>query len=53
MKILLFSADYWPDPGGIAAHVYYLSRALAERLMTLYAYCMKSLTLDMKFHNPL
>jgi glycosyltransferase involved in cell wall biosynthesis len=30
MKILLFSADYWPDPGGIAAHVYYLSRALAE-----------------------
>lgn len=30
MKILFFSVDYWPDPGGIAAHVYYLSRALAE-----------------------
>jgi glycosyltransferase involved in cell wall biosynthesis len=30
MKILIFSADYWPDPGGIAAHVYYLSRALVK-----------------------
>lgn len=30
MKILFFSTDYWPDIGGIAAHVYYLSRALAE-----------------------
>nr|BAL53466.1 glycosyl transferase family 1 [uncultured Chloroflexota bacterium]BAL55906.1 glycosyl transferase family 1 [uncultured Chloroflexota bacterium] len=30
MKVLLFSADYWPDPGGIAAHVYYLSRALTK-----------------------
>ena len=30
MKVLLFSGDYWPDPGGIAAHVYYISRALAD-----------------------
>jgi glycosyltransferase involved in cell wall biosynthesis len=31
MKLLMFSADYWPDSGGIAAHVYYLSRALANK----------------------
>jgi glycosyltransferase involved in cell wall biosynthesis len=30
LKILIFSVDYWPDPGGIAAHVFYMSRALAE-----------------------
>ncbi|HSL43540.1 MAG TPA: glycosyltransferase family 4 protein [Anaerolineales bacterium] len=30
MKILFFSGDYWPNNGGIAAHVYYLSRALAR-----------------------
>lgn len=30
MKVLMFSADYWPDIGGIAMHVRYLSRALAS-----------------------
>ncbi len=29
MKILLLSDDFLPNPGGIAAHVYELSRALA------------------------
>lgn len=28
LKVLLFSADYVPDPGGIAGHVYHLARAL-------------------------
>ena len=28
MKILMFSTDYHPDSGGIAKHIYYLSRAL-------------------------
>lgn len=31
MKIFMFSTDYWPDTGGIANHVYYLSRALAAQ----------------------
>lgn len=30
MRVLFFSTDYWPDSGGIANHVYYMSRALAE-----------------------
>ncbi len=30
MKVLMFSGDYWPNIGGIASHVYYLSRALAQ-----------------------
>lgn len=31
MKVLMFSTDYWPDPGGIANHVYYLSKTLSEK----------------------
>jgi glycosyltransferase involved in cell wall biosynthesis len=31
MNVLIFSGDYWPDSGGIAAHVRQVSRALARR----------------------
>ncbi len=31
MNVLMFSTDYWPDTGGIANHVYYLSRAMARQ----------------------